>query len=194
MKKIAASLMSYIYKLGFIEEGELDTYIYGMDIFLSSLLEVVSIIVISLAFDNFVETVLFFLAFIPLRIFAGGYHADTRLRCYLISLVVYLVFTFILSLLNQSTYTIVAVIGIIVSIFSILLFAPVIHQNKKVNNYEIKNYRKFSIIICSVQCIIYLMFTLLSKINIFLISAVLGTVAVSLSMWIALIKNKIKEM
>ncbi len=193
MKKIAMSLMNHIYKQGFIEKGELDTYVYGMDIFLSSLIEVASIIAISLIFNNFIETVLFFMAFIPLRIFAGGYHADTRLRCYLISLVVYSVFTLVLSLLHQSTYTIIVVIGIVISIITILLFAPVIHQNKKVNNYEIRNYRKFSIVICCVQCVIYLIFTLLSKINIYLISAVLGTVAVSLSMWIALIKTKLKK-
>ena len=80
-----------------------------------------------------------------MRVYAGGYHADTKLKCYLISLGVYGIFTFLMNVLPKDLYVVVNLFMLVFSLVTILLVAPVIHKNKTVNDIEKKYYRKFSI-------------------------------------------------
>ena len=87
MKNISSEIADMLWNQGIIQEDDVNTCKYGIDLFISSFLEILSILAIAIAFGNFIETTLLFVFFIPLRIYAGGYHADTKLKCYLISLI-----------------------------------------------------------------------------------------------------------
>lgn len=80
MRNIANNIAALLNANGIIQEDDMDTCRYGLEIFISSLLELTSILFISIFMDNFLETLLFFAAFIPLRVYAGGYHADTQIK------------------------------------------------------------------------------------------------------------------
>lgn len=62
---------------GIIKDTDRDKCSYGIDIMFSSIMQLLLILIISVFIGNIVETLLFFLMFIPLRIYAGGYHADS---------------------------------------------------------------------------------------------------------------------
>lgn len=191
MKIISKKIMQIICQQGIISNSELDKYIYGLEIFLSSTVEVISIILLSAILGNVVQTILFFSAFIPLRIFAGGYHADTRLRCYLVSLMVYAIFTALIGYIPYTMRFHMIVGGVLFTLIVVCEFAPVINANKKLNTNEVNTFRRFSITICMVQSFVYLVLVMLLKNNVYLLSAVMGDIAVAVSILVAVLKDKI---
>ena len=72
MKSIAASIAYTLWDQGIIQKEDIDKCRYGLDIFISSALEIVSILIIAAVIGNFLQTLLLFAAFIPLRVYAGG--------------------------------------------------------------------------------------------------------------------------
>lgn len=191
MQQISKKVMSILCEQGVIKESDMDSHVYGMEIFLSSVIEVMSIVLISSFVGNFAETVIFFAVFIPLRIFAGGYHAATRLRCYLVSLAVYALFTVLIKTIPENAYMYITISEVIFTVIAVGLFSPVIHANKHLNSTEIRNFRKFSIEICMVQTITIISLTIILKSNVYLLSAAMGDMAVAAAMVVAVLKDKI---
>lgn len=68
-----------------IEEDMTDVYRYGLEIIFSSLLTTLSILTIALLLDSLNLGILYFLLTIPLKLTAGGYHAETFKKCFFIS-------------------------------------------------------------------------------------------------------------
>lgn len=97
---------------------------------------------------------LWVLAF-PLRKYAGGYHAKTKVRCYLIS-VGMLVVAF--ALLYQPDYH-PAVHFILVTISGSYIFmkAPVDHENKVLDAIERRVYRKRTRIVLALEGVLFVM-------------------------------------
>ena len=65
-------------------------YTYGIEIILSTMIGISSILIVSGLLHEFKLGVIFLLVFAPLRVFTGGYHAVTYFRCFLISNISYL--------------------------------------------------------------------------------------------------------
>lgn len=190
MKGISNIVANALWNQGIIQKEDIDTCHYGLDVFFSSTIEVVSILAISLFVGNFIETFLFFASFIPLRIYAGGYHANTKMRCYFVSLGVYGLFTYIMTNISHSFYLPVNYISTLFSLAIVYCMAPVIHKNKSVSDIEKKHFRKFSICICLVETVFILLLTIVFSKSPFIASLALGQIAVTLSMIVAAIKEK----
>lgn len=190
MKNISDNIADTLLQSGILRDDNVDACRYGLDIFVSSVLEIISILVISVFVGNFVETLLFFLAFVPLRIYAGGYHADTKLKCYFVSIGVYAAFTVAIYSLPQTLYITVNMLMSMFSVVIVFAAAPVVHRNKTVNEIERMYYRKFSILICMVETLIILILTAVFPRSIYIVSLVFGQLAVTLSMVAAIVKRK----
>lgn len=190
MKNISDNIADTLLQSGILRDDNVDACRYGLDIFVSSVLEIISILVISVFVGNFVETLLFFLAFVPLRIYAGGYHADTKLKCYFVSIGVYAAFTAAIYALPQTLYITVNMLMSMFSVVIVFAAAPVVHRNKTVNEIERMYYRKFSILICMVETLIILILTAVFPRSIYIVSLVFGQLAVTLSMVAAIVKRK----
>lgn len=191
MKNISNGIADMLWTQGIIQEDDINKCKYGIDLFISSFLEIISILVIAAILGNFIETVLLFVFFVPLRIYAGGYHADTKLKCYFISLVMY-GFSYTLANITPSgMFVLINVIGTLFSLIMVLIMAPIIHINKNVNDIERRNYRKISIEICLVETTIILLLTMTIPKNIIVTYLTVGQVSVAISMLAAIMKKHI---
>lgn len=130
MDRIASEITDNILELGVIDQQDITIYRYGMEVLLLSLLEIGSILCLAIMVGNFFETLVYFISFIPLRLFAGGYHASTRLRCYLLSLFVYGLFTILLIIFPVEQRMLFSIVVTGFSVVTIYLFEPVIHVNR----------------------------------------------------------------
>ena len=128
--KISENVSSILNISGVITKDEAELCKYGLDSFIATFIEIATILILSIALNNFVETVLLFLTFIPLRVYAGGYHADTRLTCFIVSLVVYCVFTVLLKVIPIKLHYLFILIDIVTNLLLVILFAPIVHKNK----------------------------------------------------------------
>ena len=193
MRNIANNIAALLTSHGIIQEDDTDKCRYGLEIFVSSLLELTSILFISIFMNNFGETVLFFAAFIPLRVYAGGYHADTQIKCYMVSLGVYGLFTMLMRIMPTFWYTIIIYISIAMSLIIVLMLAPVRHTNKTLTPQETKIYREISVVICTVEAIITLFGSIMFGGNTWIVAFALGISAETLSMIAAVIKKAVKH-
>ena len=64
-----------------------ELYEYAIYILLSSAFHIATVIVLGLVVNLLTESLVFYLSFIVIRKFAGGYHAKTPTRCYIISII-----------------------------------------------------------------------------------------------------------
>lgn len=193
MKSISSGIADMLGTQGIIQEDDIDKCKYGIDIFISSFLEISSILLIAIVLGNFIETALLFVFFIPLRVYAGGYHADTKLKCYLISLVMYGAFYVISNVIPNEMYSLINIFGTICSLVVVLIKAPIIHINKTINDIERKNYRKISIEVCLLETTIILLLTAIIPKNVIVTSLTVGQTMVAVSMLAAIAKSHIKN-
>lgn len=193
MKSISKSTAQILSERSVISEEDAEICSYGLEIFFSSLLELAVIFLISAFVGNFVPTLLFFASFIPLRLYAGGYHADTKLKCFSVSLVVYAVFSVILTFLPKDLYTTVISAEVVYTLLMVYMAAPVVHPNKSVTSAERKVYRKISLAVAMIESIIILALMFIVKDKIFALSLALGQFGESTSMSAAIIKSNLTD-
>jgi accessory gene regulator B len=119
-----------------IEKREI--YVYGLEVFLLNAGLITVLFVISVLAEAYSHFLMFLLFFVPLRMFAGGYHAKTSEKCFAMSAVMYitsLVIVRLFPLIYKSPYTIAA--GLIFAVI-IFLFAPVVNTDNRLSLRQIK--------------------------------------------------------
>jgi len=138
-----------------IESTQKETYCYGLEILMAGIVNIITTIAISVFFGEIVSGLLFLAVYIPLRIYSGGYHASTELRCYLLSVLTLLIFLSAIKLIPDGLYLTLAVVFTVVSSLIILVLAPVGTPNKMLDNLEILVYRKRGRIIMAIEVLIF---------------------------------------
>jgi accessory gene regulator B len=138
-------------KIVLLKDKEL--YMFGMNQVTMILLNFFTVIVIGTVLDMLWQSILFISAYMLIRIYAGGYHARTQMRCYLFSILIMLISLFaikLLVLINTSLLIILLISSIIIS-----TLAPVEDYNKPLNSTEKKvfgNYVRW-ILVCFLSII-----------------------------------------
>lgn len=133
-------------------EGK-EVYVYGAELLISSLVEIVIVLAMSIFFGYFLETVIFLLFFCTLRSKAGGIHAPNYLLCTLIFSSIYLIFCLWL----RPIKLIYQVIFIACSSVAIFVLAPVEDRNKKLGEKRKKRLKTSSRLICIAEIIVYVL-------------------------------------
>lgn len=118
-----------------------EIYVYGFELIISSIVETSALIIIGGLTHKMIETIIFLLSFSSIRIFSGGYHAKSYLRCFIVTLAGYTLVRLIYNLLlSLDTYKIV-IIGIIELVISFVIFAiicPINNSDKTIFNCRLQ--------------------------------------------------------
>lgn len=140
LNKITAHIVTYLLQQGIIENDQEEVYIYGFYRAIMNGINVISIILISLLFGQILEAFVFVVAFRSLRSYAGGYHAKTQWRCYVLTMLTIMIALSIIKYFHVGMKMSIALwlfTGII-----IFLWAPVEAENKPLDEIEIQIYGK----------------------------------------------------
>lgn len=136
---------------GLIAEEERDIYLFGIETALLKMFHYTTMLITGLCFGMAGLTAVFLLAYTVLRAYAGGYHAATRKRCYLISWLMIFCVLLILRFFPDSVMFRVSAVLLIPVCLLIFLLAPVGNINKPLDQTEQKRYGKAAKIILSVE-------------------------------------------
>lgn len=79
-------VINYLIKKNFIVEDEKEEYLYGIEVLELKILHTVGIIAISIINHRFIEMILFLTFYSYIRSIIGGFHAKTRVACFVISI------------------------------------------------------------------------------------------------------------
>lgn len=134
--------------------------LYGVEVFLSTVLNCIIVLLCGLAWGMVGESLLFLLAFIPLRIYSGGYHADTYFKCNTIfAILVFFCFTlFRLSDFVKNSIAF-AICIVIIQALLCLLYAPIEHENKKLTQKQKKMYKRRALTALAILSVLLLFST-----------------------------------
>jgi len=128
-----------------------EVYTYGIEIILSSLLGCALVIVISALMGDILEGIIYIGVLSLIRVFAGGYHAETYLKCNIIT-----VSSFCIALIvhefcvEHSIVNPVIVIASAAFVFTVLtVCSPVDNKNKPVEENDRHRLKIISITIAS---------------------------------------------
>lgn len=128
-----------------IDGADREIYEYGLELLISTIMELLAVITVSLLIGRFFETVLFLIPFCFLRTYAGGFHAKTHLRCFLTLASVYAVFISCFLISNINAVKLLTVAFTLFSTIVIIFYSPVESENKPLGTEEKLRYRKISI-------------------------------------------------
>lgn len=140
-EKIMENVWKGIKTASNIDEEDKEIYLFGFYQGLIFLLNIATALLTGIILDMFLESVLFLICFIPLRIYAGGYHAKTQLRCYVMSTVTTVILLYLIAFLQKNMGVEVIALYIIPTCI-IWKLAPVQDKNKPLDLDEEKKYRK----------------------------------------------------
>lgn len=118
-----------------VDSNQREIVIFGIKKFLSVFINLITMLLISILLGKMIWGFFFLVLFIPIKIYAGGYHAKTWLRCFVFSNVLYgavLLFKFVLK--ERGILALLLVVGIII-------LSPVDNVKKRLDNSQKRRYR-----------------------------------------------------
>lgn len=134
-----------------------EIYVYGTQLVISSIINLLICITISLLLGELINGLIFFAIFSSLRRFTGSFHCKTFIMCNVVfSSVVALALlsnTFLGKVFEN--YVIVMVTAIF-NLICILLFSPVYNENKKLTYIQKRRFPISSIIVYAIHIAFYL--------------------------------------
>lgn len=141
MEMLLNKIMRFIYQNNDIEEEKSEVIRYGLEIVITKVFFTISIVIIGMIMNCLVESVIFAVAFTLIRQYSGGYHAETKIKCFMLSILTLVAALMIIKLIEYFPVLILPlfVISNISGIY-ILCQAPVDTLNKRLDEDEIRVY------------------------------------------------------
>lgn len=148
-------IMDFIIHNKKIDDEEAEIVRYGLEVAVLKITFFAAALVVSLLMNSFWQFIIFISLFSLLRSYAGGYHAKTRIRCFVQSMLLIIVAIMIINISQKNTYIIVplSVVALAASII-IWRIAPVDSKNKRLDFDEKAIMRRKTRITLMVEIII----------------------------------------
>lgn len=122
----------------FSEEERNEIIRYGLQSIKSTFAMIIVLSFIGCIFHVFAQSIIFLICFMSLRKYAGGYHADTQGRCYVISTIIFVTACGVMRYV-QMDYDIFLVLQTL-NLLLLLLLVPVDNKNRKLEQWEKEKY------------------------------------------------------
>jgi len=155
----ANNITNYLICKKVIKDDDREIYQYGFEQVFSSLLNIATMLLLGIILGIIYQSLVLILSFMALRSYSGGYHANTPLQCYLLTV---MSISTALSIMKFITIDRFICLGLLVlSSVVILLLSPIGSKNKPLDEIEKIIYRKKTIIVWSVETCVAIVFIIL---------------------------------
>lgn len=141
VSEISESFAKRLVKKEIIAGEDIEAYQFGIECFIMKAFHLISYFLIAVFFHMVLEMFVFLIAFTPLRIYSGGYHAKTPLKCYLISCCTVLSVMCLIRFAPLYIIQYSLILAMVVSVV-LLIIAPVETSTKPLDETEKKYYKK----------------------------------------------------
>lgn len=153
LERLSEKFAGKLINAGIISEADADVYMYGFFQTIMMLLNVVTTILLGILFKLMFPCILLNLSYIPLRVNAGGHHAESPMKCYVNSTVMIAVLLAVIKWIPFNSYIsciLLAIAGIV-----IWKLTPVETENNPLDEMEKTVYRKRTQIVLIIEIIVF---------------------------------------
>lgn len=190
--RAAAKLVEVAISTGVISEADREFYQYAYLLLIEYIISWSSIFTIALLTHQVLGALFFALFYIPLRIFAGGYHAREFRGCNLLSIISFTLFCLTVPLVTSIPQSTIYILIMICSV-TIFALAPIADPNKPFEgNDENRNRFRTRIVLVTELIIAYFMCIITLNNGIYCFIA-FSFLMVSLLLIVSAIKIKTKK-
>ena len=139
-KILVDKIVDALCKSGLVTSDDKEIYQFGVETALLKCIHISTMLLIGLSCGLFLETLLYLVFYLTLRIYAGGYHAKTKFGCYAISWLMIISVVLLTKYFPFQTYLMSWTF--IPFFFAIFFLAPVSNKNKPLDSLEKQYYGK----------------------------------------------------
>jgi len=187
LRLLADKCTGLLIKKGVIQDNQRSIYVYGFELFLSTLLCVVSIMSIGALGGHLSSVIIFLIFFMPIRMVAGGYHAKSYGACFILTnsiAISCVLISKVIWYLDNSWIAYLLWILLFFSFVYIWRVAPTNMGKYAVNTNRIIKNRKYAHIIIGIELLLITVMLVFMKSHIPYIS-IIATCAVALIIYVA---------
>ena len=123
-------------------------YRYGIEITISSILNIVLVLIIGFIINCVEKSIVFLFLFIVIRSVSGGYHASSYFKCNLLMCSSFLGIVIASKILNNLTSWIWILPVSIAMLITVGILSPIPNINKPIKQDRKTKYKLFSFLIC----------------------------------------------
>lgn len=152
-----------------VEESKAALYRYGLELIFSSVANIIVIIGISILMGYRWAFFPVLLSFVPLRAFAGGYHAPTHWACILLCGILYCISLYITINIDEKASSVFCNCVSFAGLVELLLLSPVEATNKPLSSYERQRNRAISMSIGIILVVLSLCFSVIGVVDSFFV-------------------------
>lgn len=166
---IAEKMINWQIVKGNLTETDRNKYVYAYEILFNQLVNLSIAVVLAFVSHELIAVFLFLVVYIPLRKYAGGFHAENNEKCMLYSsLVIICVIVLNKTLHDVTTNTYESIISIMMICFMLMLafiwhMAPIETKNKKLDELERRRCRRKVHIIWTIHILLMVWNVLILK-------------------------------
>lgn len=150
---------------------------YGIELTISTLSSILSVLFLSLLLNATIETIVFLIAYMSLRIWSGGYHAKTYARCFLSTNLTYLAvlaFARILPALKSVWPSLILLFAANTVIF---LWAPVRNEHHPLSKERYRRNKRIARTLLLIYDFVFILFFVFQNKLLFIFSVSVAAVA-----------------
>lgn len=187
--RLSLEIADYLFYRKIISIDKYDVYRYGLEMIISTLAGIVLILICGLLTNSFIHAVIFYGLFVILRMFTGGYHANSHIACKLTLCLSFLVTNCTYFILSDKFNIIMHMLILLFNLVTVIFFSPVECSKKTLSNTTKKRNKLISIILYIILmlvsiCSYYMAYNEWALFSILVISNV------SILMYIGIIKER----
>ena len=138
---VASKIVNHFIRNNYIPQEKEELYRYGVVVVFQSTVTIITMLLIGLIFGKFFENICFMVVLKLLRNFSGGLHSSKFSTCFLISITANIVVLLLLYVMELSENYLLVLFLEIMSMLVVLMFAPVINENKLIAAKEFRVYK-----------------------------------------------------
>ena len=148
---IKKAIITWLFKED-LEDEAYDIYSYGIYQIVSYVINFFTILLIGIAFRRLLEVIILVVFFMAVRPYAGGYHASSAIKCYILTNIMIIGALLAIKYIQINNIFMICLLAL--NSIVIFVLAPVDTANKKLDEIEYIVYRKKTVKILSVEIII----------------------------------------
>lgn len=181
--RIAVSITDFFVRNNIINKEDDEIYAYGFDLMMSGLIGIVLVLITGAMIHRVWMAAIFLILIIPIRMFTGGYHADTHIMCNVMFVITYLFTVLLFDFLTCTNQVDKFNVGVLTmnaydekgwvwgcSIFFVCIgavivaaTAPVRNYNKVISVHQKKQYKRTALVLYLLTAIISILLSILSR-------------------------------
>lgn len=187
--RLSLEIADYLFYRKIISFDKYEIYRYGLEMIVSTIIGIILVISCGILTNSFIHAIIFYILFVTLRMYTGGYHADSHLACKLVLcssfLITYYIFKVILSFFNLNVYFLLSLFNLIT-----VTFLSPIECEKKPLSESTKNKNRIISISLYLTIIFVLLVLYLMSYREWTLFSILVATNVSMLMYIGYIKER----